>query len=297
MELNDATNKKYLKLYSYYGGKTWFVKKFMHLIPYHKVYIEPFFGSGVVFLNKPVSDYEVINDKDMLISTTLFVLKSGEGNDNFDKLEDMIKSSFKSEFIYKISKVVLKNPDQFEDYEVAWATIINHNTSFSGIRFGGYSYTLDVFKERLNNIDIDALSKRLKKVEIFNRDAINVMSKFKDNKDCFIFLDPPYVGNEEDDINQGHYSGYTKKDLNDLLNFLNRDNFKGKFCFTHYWNEDIKKWVNDNNLEVIEYDTYAYAQRYSNKGNSKKDKRTEIIVMNYDYKKEKPMIFNESSLF
>lgn len=48
-----------------YPGSKWNIaSKLVELIPKHHSYVEPFFGSGAVLFNKPVSDIETINDLD-----------------------------------------------------------------------------------------------------------------------------------------------------------------------------------------------------------------------------------------
>lgn len=48
-----------------YPGSKWNIaSRLVELIPEHRSYVEPFFGSGAVLFNKPVSDIETINDLD-----------------------------------------------------------------------------------------------------------------------------------------------------------------------------------------------------------------------------------------
>lgn len=48
-----------------YPGSKWNIApRLVELIPEHHSYVEPFFGSGAVLFNKPVSDIETINDLD-----------------------------------------------------------------------------------------------------------------------------------------------------------------------------------------------------------------------------------------
>lgn len=49
-----------------YPGSKWrLAKKICGMIPEHKSYLEPYFGSGAVFFTKPPSRIETINDLDM----------------------------------------------------------------------------------------------------------------------------------------------------------------------------------------------------------------------------------------
>ena len=48
-----------------YPGSKWNIApRLAELIPEHHSYVEPFFGSGAVLFNKPVSDIETINVMD-----------------------------------------------------------------------------------------------------------------------------------------------------------------------------------------------------------------------------------------
>ena len=63
------------QLLKYPGGKwrisDWIVSHF----PKHKVYLEPFFGSGAVLFNKPPSAIETVNDIDGDITNFFKVLR------------------------------------------------------------------------------------------------------------------------------------------------------------------------------------------------------------------------------
>ena len=50
--------------FAYYGGKMGMAKLIVSLMPEHRVYIEPFFGSGAVFFAKPPVMHEIVNDLD-----------------------------------------------------------------------------------------------------------------------------------------------------------------------------------------------------------------------------------------
>src|SRR3989304_4290570 len=53
-----------LSLISWMGGKQRLVKQLLTLIPEHNVYCEVFGGGAALFLNKPPSHVEVLNDID-----------------------------------------------------------------------------------------------------------------------------------------------------------------------------------------------------------------------------------------
>jgi len=50
------------KLVPYLGGKRLLTKTILSLLPAHRVYCEPFSGSGTILLEKSPSPAEVLND-------------------------------------------------------------------------------------------------------------------------------------------------------------------------------------------------------------------------------------------
>lgn len=61
VEVGIAMTKAILK---YPGAKNRLAKWIVSHIPQHKIYVEPFFGSGAVFFNKEKCYNEIINDID-----------------------------------------------------------------------------------------------------------------------------------------------------------------------------------------------------------------------------------------
>ena len=46
------------------GNKQAIAHKIIPYFPPHKIYIEPFFGAGGMFFNKPKAKYNIVNDLD-----------------------------------------------------------------------------------------------------------------------------------------------------------------------------------------------------------------------------------------
>jgi DNA adenine methylase len=46
------------------GNKKKIAKEIQKYFPEHKIYIEPFFGAGGMFFNKPKAKYNIVNDLD-----------------------------------------------------------------------------------------------------------------------------------------------------------------------------------------------------------------------------------------
>jgi site-specific DNA-adenine methylase len=70
--MEEMVTRKYSNPFPWFGGKSRIADKIWKLFGDVDVYIEPFFGAGYIFFNRPNYDpgkhREIINDKDMLIA-------------------------------------------------------------------------------------------------------------------------------------------------------------------------------------------------------------------------------------
>ncbi len=71
---------------NYPGAKWSMAKQIVSIMPQHRSYLEPFFGSGAVLFNKPPSAIETINDIDGDIVNFFKVLR-----ENPEELAEAIK--------------------------------------------------------------------------------------------------------------------------------------------------------------------------------------------------------------
>ncbi len=69
----------------YYGGKQRLFDRIISLVPSHTIYCEPFVGGGAVFMEKPRSKTEIINDLDGMIAIFYRVMKN-----DFESLQKRI---------------------------------------------------------------------------------------------------------------------------------------------------------------------------------------------------------------
>jgi DNA adenine methylase len=263
---------------TYYGGKQLMAERIISMIPPHNIYVEPFFGGGAVFFRKKKSGLEVINDKnEMLINFYTQVVN------NFPDLEKMIECTLHSEAMYHHAKDVWNNRVESNDIEKAWAIWIITNESFAGTFHGGWKWDNGSsgghFGISFSNKRIafnKSLSHRLSNVQISCRDALRVITD-RDTVDTFFYLDPPYPG-----CDQKHYSGYSHKDLFELLQLLS--NIKGKFILSNFWCQTIRYHVLKYgwNFQDIEMNSNV---NQLGRGRSGKKTKHEFLIYNYDIPK------------
>jgi len=148
-------------------------------------YIEPFVGSGDIFLFMDLdpSVKAVINDLDPIVSDSWKIIKSNPSigtGDKYDKLTKEQKTAF-------VNKKSHSNP-------------LDKLVSNMFVLCGGFSgmveevgkrklYKIPEMKPRLEKID--GLSEYMKNTTVLKQDYKSVIKKY-DNPNAFIYLDPPY---------------------------------------------------------------------------------------------------------
>lgn len=166
----------------------WIIKN----IPSHSVYVEPFFGSGAVFFNKPKSEIETINDINNDVYNYFKVLR--DTPDELIKLllftpysrteyQEAYKITGKESCIEKARKFCVR----------CYMGIGASNRYKNGFRTSQKYGSPDVprYWNKLPET-IKLASKRLKDAQIENLDYKEILVRY-DTEDVFIYLDPPYV--------------------------------------------------------------------------------------------------------
>lgn len=204
----------------------------------------------------------------------------------FVELQNLIQQTLHSETMYYYAKDVWNGRVEANEIEKAWAVWLITNGSFAGSMHGGWKWcngtsggqSATMIMNKRNDFS-EQLHKRLECVQISCRDALRVIQD-RDGKDTFFYLDPPYPG-----CYQQHYSGYTHNDLYDLLQLLS--GIKGKFILSNYWCQTLRYHILEYGWN---YKSIEVSLRMTNLGrgdrNKSIQKRTEILVFNYDIEKK-----------
>jgi DNA adenine methylase len=272
---------------TYYGGKQNMLKHILPLFPKDiKQYVEPFLGGGAVFFAKLKSPHEVINDLDGRITNFYKICQS----DKFFELQEKINSTANSEIPYKYTKDIMeKKVEPKDEVEYAWAFWVQTCMTFASQIGGGFGFANNdtQVKKAMNKRDAftEKYMDRLKRVEIFQRDAVDLI-KLKDGKDTFIYADPPYVSSA-----QSHYSGYTEDHFIQLLEAL--ANIKGRFLLSSYPEHILLEYTEKykwNRKEVYQKTSVANVRQSEHNNNTIRKAKIEVLTWNYNARGIKPII-------
>ena len=174
---------------SKWGSADWIISHF----PEHHSYLEPFFGSGGVFFNKPRSDIETINDLDGEVVNLFRQIRNDP-----ERLAREIYFTPYSREAYEMA--YQKEPENDLEKAVLFYTRLNmgHGFRTQGEKVG---WKLDIQgRERAYAAadwckipeKIMEAAERLRGVQIENRPAVEVIQKFN-FENVLIYCDPPYV--------------------------------------------------------------------------------------------------------
>lgn len=174
-----------------YPGAKWRVSEWIiSHFPDHKVYCEPFFGSGAVFFNKPQTYIETINDVDGNIVNLFKVCR-----DTAEELARLIELTPFSREEFEGCYEKSDNP-----IEQARRTLVRYHQSFGNCNsskrswrnvqtYGGprTATMWNYLPERIAEV-----CERLKETQIENIDAIELIKRYND-ENTLLYCDPPYL--------------------------------------------------------------------------------------------------------
>jgi len=201
------------------GGKRRLLKYLLPLVPEHEMYCEVFGGGLAMFLGKPESRAEVINDI------------------NGDLISFYRTVKYHLEPVLDEMDLVMNSRQEFRDYLAQpGLTEIQRAARWfirNKLSFGAMGYTFGVSKackssslgSRSNRtLAIRALNQRFNTVCIENVPWEQCL-KIYDRPGCFFFFDPPYI-----DDGGAAYDGWTEAELTKFCARIQK--LEGKWLFT-----------------------------------------------------------------
>lgn len=176
----------------YPGGKWRIADWIISYFPEHKVYCEPFFGSGAVFFNKQPCYIETINDINGDIVNLFRVCR--------DYPEELAKAINFTPFAR--DEFVKCNIPSDNPIEQARRTLVRYHQSFGTSNSSKNSWRnvqsyggprCATMWNCLPDIIVNCCE-RLKEAQIENTDALTLIERYND-ENTLIYLDPPYLQN------------------------------------------------------------------------------------------------------
>lgn len=252
-----------------YPGSKWNIAGILvGLIPEHHSYVEPFFGSGAVLFRKAPSDIETVNDLDSDV-TNLFRCIQRDS----ERLAGLVMTTPFSREIYDRQFEIPAGAVCSDSFERAAGFLVRcwqgHGFRTSGGKVGWKNdvqgresmYALWNWY-RLPEWIIE-IAERLRTVQIENRPAIDVITRFN-YENVFQYWDPPYVlgtrrgkqykhemsdADHEDLLKTAleskakiMISGYESEMYNDYLKGWNKKTFQS--CAEYGWKRTEVVWMN-----------------------------------------------------
>jgi len=243
------------------GNKQAIAHKITPYFPPHSVYIEPFFGAGGMFFNKPKVQYTIVNDLDSDVYNLYMVLLNQK-----EELENALS-------LMPVHSDLLKY----------WKNNIENEPIQKALRFLFISnlcvpFTQDIHRSVFSNkkeitfAEIKETYKNLisTNIRFFNEDFRGFLKNMNwlENRpnqrvSTFIYNDPPYLGTGV------NYEGFTEQDSFDL--FEANEATKCKWAMSEFDNPFIINQAKERGLNIINI----------GERRNLKNRRTEILITNY----------------
>ncbi len=250
-------------LLKYPGGKWRIAKEIVSYFPEHKVYLEPYFGSGAVFFTKEPSFMETINDLDGNVVNLFKVMREYP----YDLARLIELTPFSREEFLKIQEDKAGQEIHLtqDNIENARRFIVRCNQGF-GSKLSdrvGWKHTTCSRGPRnaiiWNKIPelIIASAERLKNAQIEQTTAVELIKKYN-HKDCLIYADPPYI-KEARPVRAYRHEMQDENQHLELLTALKQH--QGYFVLSGYDNSLYREHL--QGCRKIEINTYVNSGRAS----------------------------------
>ena len=242
------------------GNKKKIASEIQKYFPPHKIYIEPFFGAGGMFFNKPKAKYNIVNDLDSDVFNLFQVVMNQK---------EELEKAFHMMPIHSDLLNYWKKNLETDPIKKALRFLFLSNLTHLGM---GEAIKCSFGNDK--SIIINTLNQTfdfLSNVKFINCDCIRFLNKyvsFRDNEErnnSFIYSDPPYLGTKDN-----YSNSFTEEQSIELFDTLQAT--KCKFAMSEFDNEFILNQAKERGLNVI-----IIGERQN-----LKNRRTEILITNYE---------------
>ena len=242
------------------GNKKKIAKEIQKYFPEHKIYIEPFFGAGGMFFNKPKAKYNIVNDLDSDVFNLFQVV--------MNQKEELERAFYRMPIHSDLLNYWKQNKET-EPIKKALRFLLMSNLTYMGkmdcISYGLGSNKIAFYKK------IDLTFEKLKNVKFNNNHFIKFFKSLQFNpcdiikEKTFIYSDPPYLETQDN-----YKNSFKESDSFDLFDALQKTGCK--FAYSEFNNPFILQQAKERDLNV-----HIIGERQN-----LKNRRVEILVTNYE---------------
>ena len=242
------------------GNKKKIAHKIIPYFPEHKIYIEPFFGAGGMFFNKPKAKYNIVNDLDSDVFNLFQVV--------MNQKEELEKAFYMMPIHSDLLDYWKKNKE-VDPIKKAIRFLFLSNFTFLG-KMGTLAIGDGNTKDNLYK-NINQTNDILKNVWFNNNDCnkflkVSTSDRVGNKEDIFIYNDPPYL-NTVDTYSDS--DTWTESDSNDLFDSLEATGCK--FAMSEFNHPFILDQAEKRGLNII----------YIGERQNLKNRRIEVLITNY----------------
>lgn len=239
------------------GNKRGIAHTIIPYFPVHQVYIEPFFGAGGLFFEKPLAKVNIVNDLDGDVYNLFQVVQREPA-----KLRKLIGQ----QVFHESQLTDWKKHPETDPVRRALRFLFLSNYTFMGkgqtLRFGSAGIKQLILDRIKPTIEL------LQGVEFSNRDFRSFFKQIPQTvyKKAFIYCDPPYLDTDNSSYQTG---GWTQADLVDLIAACQKTG--ARFAISEFDTPAVLKLARKQKLKVVQI-----GER-KNLANT----RMEILIKNY----------------
>ena len=250
------------------GNKQAIAHKIIPYFPPHKTYIEPFFGAGGMFFNKPKAKYNIVNDLDSEVFNLFQVVMNQK---------EELKKAFYMMPIHKELFEYWKTNEPKDNLQKALRFIFLSNFSFMNTKS---TMLYGSNKKHSFNSELDQTFKLIQNVDFSNEYFDLFLNSLTENfktEETLIYNDPPYLDADTKQNYVYNIKTWSKDDVVHLFNCL--DETGCKYAVSEFDHPFILQQAKERGLNV-----HIIGERQN-----LKNRRTEILITNY---KNNPSLFN-----
>ena len=179
----------------YFGGKQRIAEQVVSLFPEHDHYVEPYCGGLSIYLAKPPSKIETLNDLDHSLMTFWRVLR--------DTPEDLVRACVLTPHGRAELAVAREPMDGLPDLEIArrvWVQLAQGRAgrrTRTGLRFylDGSTTASPMARYLASYVErMPPAAARLAGAQLECRDALSVITDYGRAETTLLYVDPPYLG-------------------------------------------------------------------------------------------------------